>query len=410
MSLPTDRIELSGAPLYRLTAMLLLTFAAVIAMPFNLSGLVQSYGISNSLAGLVASVELAAISVSSLTAAQFAGRLPARRIYLGGILVVLTANALTLLAPNVETLLVLRALAGLGAGSVTATVMFTAGRSTTPEKTFGVINSFVGIMGITLALLLPQALNLYQLTPSAWDFRAVDGLYSVYLVAAVGAMLLIRRVPVATSAAAAGLSATGTPTVTTASTPLAGWFALLGLGIVFFGHGTLGIFIVEIGLGAGLSAQAVGNTFAVASLFGILAPLLGGHLGARFRARIPILILLTALAGLGILLAQASTPALFYLLAPLFSITPMMMMPLALGVLARTDPTGRLTGSHPAFVTLGGAAAPLVGGALRDLSGSFVLSGWFVAGCMVLGALLMQRSVTTADAGRTATARAPAPA
>jgi len=408
MSLSPDRIELSGGPLYRLTAMLLLTFAAVIAMPFNLSGLVQSFGISNSLAGLVASAELAAISISSLTAAQFAARLPARRIYLGGILVVLTANALTLFAPNVETLLVLRALAGLGAGSVTATVMFTAGRSATPEKTFGIINSFVGIMGIMLALLLPQALNLYRLTPAKWEFSGVDGLYSVYLVAAVVALLLIRHVPVATTATAS--TPPGAPAVTSAKAPLSGWVALLGLGIVFFGHGTLGIYIVEIGLGAGLSTQAVGNTFAVASLFGILAPLLGGHIGSRFRAKAPIMVLLTALAGLGILLAHASTPAMFFALAPLFSVMPMTMIPLALGVLARTDPTGRLTGSHPAFVTLGGAAAPLVGGALRDFSGSFVLSGWFVAGCMVLGALLMFRSVTTADAGRAAARTTPTPA
>jgi type IV secretory pathway TrbD component len=78
----------------------------------------------------------------------------------------------------------------------------------------------------------------------------------------------------------------------------------------------------------------------------------------------------------------------------------MMMIPIALGVLARIDRSGRLTGSHPAFVTLGGALAPIAGGALRDWSGGFGLTGWFVVGMLVIGALLLVRAVLAADASR----------
>lgn len=398
MNMPADRLNLSGGPLFALTAMLLLAFAAVVAMPFNISGMVQSFGLSNSTAGLVASTELGAISLSSLYVAQIAGRISPRTIYTAGILAILTANALTIVANDVAWLVALRAIAGLGAGSVTATVMFTAGRSQSPEKTFGVINSFVGIMGMSMALILPQALLFHTLLGPTTALSAADGLYAVYVVAAAGALLLIRWVPVPPHAApiSEGLAHAGTP----ARAPLIGWIALGGLGMIFFGHGALGIYIVELGLTTGLSSQAVGNTFAVASLFGIAAPLIGGWIGANFRAGLPIAVLLVALLGFAILLAGTTSPLGFYVLAPLFSVAPMTMMPLALGVLARIDPTGRLTGSHPAFVTLGGAAAPLVGGALRDLSGSFALTGWFVAGCVVAGGLLMFRAIAASDAGR----------
>jgi hypothetical protein len=51
-------------------------------------------------------------------------------------------------------------------------------------------------------------------------------------------------------------------------------------------------------------------------------------------------------------------------------------------------------------VTLGGALAPIAGGALRDWSGGFGLTGWFVVGMLVIGALLLVRAVLAADASR----------
>ncbi|MFM7120295.1 MAG: MFS transporter [Gammaproteobacteria bacterium] len=417
MSTSSAVIALTGRPLYTLTAMLLLAFAAVVAMPFNISGIVQSFGISNSTAGLIASVELGAISAASLLVARLAGSLSPRRIYAVGISAVLVANALTVLAADVSVLMVLRAIAGLGAGSVTATVMFTAGKSSDPERTFGIINSFVGIMGMAMALLLPQALLLHQVV-SGGALQSVDGLYLTYVVAAVLALLLIRSVPVPPPANPTHVSAdagAGTPSASLSAdssaantaairpAPLIGWVALWGLGIAFFGHGTLGIYIVELGLSTGLSAQAIGNTFAAGSLIGIGAPLLGGLIGARFRAALPITAILAAVAVFAVLLAHTDSPLGFYVLAPLFSVGPMMMIPLALGVLARIDRSGRLTGSHPAFVTLGGAIAPIAGGALRDMSGGFALTGWFVAGCLLVGLMLMAAAIRRADRSRVST-------
>ncbi len=389
------RLDLSGAPLYALTAMLLLAFAAVVAMPFNISGIVQSFGISNGAAGLVASTELAAISLASLFVARAAGRLSPRRIYAVGISAIVIANLLTVFANDIPSIMVLRAIAGLGAGSVTATVMFTAGQSTDPERTFGIINSFVGIMGMAMALLLPQALLLPLIITDA-GLQPSDGLYFTYLIAAVMALLLVRFVPVPPKAADSAPGAhSGVSRV-----PRSGWIALWGLGVIFFGHGTLGIYIVELGRDTGLSAQTIGNTFAAGSLIGIAAPLIGGWIGARYRAALPLTVILVAIGLFAVLLANTRAALGFFILAPLFSVAPMMMIPIALGVLARIDRSGRLTGSHPAFVTLGGALAPIAGGALRDWSGGFGLTGWFVVGMLVIGALLLVRAVLAADASR----------
>jgi predicted MFS family arabinose efflux permease len=404
MSSAPVRLDLSGGPLIVLTAMLLLTFAAVVAMAFNITGIMQSFALSNSAAGLIASTENLAIAISSLYVAQVAARLPARLIYVGGVLAVLVANGLTIFADSVGSLVFLRAIAGLGAGAVTAIVMYTAGHSASPEKTFGVINSFVGILGVLMALVLPQALLLHTRTDPGLGFSAADGLYLVYFLAACVALLLVRWVPLppARTVAAPDPASSAAASASRPPVPLLGWIALSGIGIVFFGHGTLGIYIVELGLATGLTSQSVGNAFAIASLFGIAAPLVGGWIGASFRATLPIGCVLAALVLFALLLANNESALGFYVLAPLYSIAPMTMLPIALGVLARIDSSGRLTGSHPAFVMLGGAAAPIVGGALRDLSGGFALTGWCVVACVVIGAVCMFRAIAISDAGRAA--------
>ena len=97
-----------------------------------------------------------------------------------------------------------------------------------------------------------------------------------------------------------------------------------------------------------------------------------------------------------ILLSGADTSIKFFIFAPLFAILPLAIMPIFFGCLSRVDPTGSLAGSHAAFVLIGGATAPFAGGALSDLGG-FTLNGWFVVGCVLMGAVLIYPVIRRAD-------------
>lgn len=385
------RIEIKGARLLALTALMLLSFSALIAMPFNISGIVGSFEISNAAAGLVATVEMAAVAISSLLFAQLAPRLQPRTVYAVALSVILLMNLATILAPSVAVLYFTRACAGAAAGAVVATVMSIAGRSTTPETTFGVINSCVGVMGMMLALLLPQALKLHLLAGDM-TLRPADGLYLVYLGFALIGMVFIRLAPVPPPVPVARADG---PAI--APLPLYGWLALLGLGILFFGHALLAVFIVEVGLGVPLSAEVIGVVFLFGSAFGVVAPLAAGWLGTRFKAAIPVTVIVLAIIVFGLLLAKASSPWQFYLAGPFYAMMPIALMPFTLGALSRVDPTGRLAGAHPAFVMLGSAAAPLSGGAIRDFSGDFIANGWVMVLCVVVGTALLARVVINSD-------------
>ena len=386
------QIRLTKGALFALTGVLLLSFAASLGMAFNIDAIASSFNVTNTTAGLVASVEMAAIAAGHLTFARLATRLSAQRTYLAGVLAVVSMNILSIFAPTTDWLLFCRAPAGFALGAVVATVMTTAGRSHKPELTFGVINSMVGVMGILIAFVLPRALDLHLVLPAITDWSEVDGLYLVYAISSLFALLFIPATPL-TEPVVLSEDAAERPKL------MVGWLGLVGLGIIFFGHGTLALFIVKIGRSVSLSPEVIGYVFMVGSLVGVALPLLAGYIGTRMNALIPIALILLVVAVSAFLLASAGTPLQFFIVAPLFAVLPVAIMPIFLGCLSRVDPTGSLAGSHAAFVLIGGALAPFAGGALSDLGG-FSLNGWFVIGCLIVGALLIYPVIMRADSHR----------
>lgn len=386
------QIRLTKGALFALTGVLLLSFAASLGMAFNIDAIASSFNVTNTTAGLVASVEMAAIAAGNLIFARLATRLSAQRTYLAGVLAVVSMNILSIIAPSTDWLLFCRAPAGFALGAVVATVMTTAGRSHKPELTFGVINSMVGVMGILIAFVLPRALDLHLVLPAITDWSEVDGLYLVYAISSIFALLFIPATPL-TEPVVLSEDAAERPKL------MVGWLGLVGLGIIFFGHGTLALFIVKIGRAVSLSPEVIGYVFMVGSSVGVGLPLLAGYIGTRMNALIPIALILLVVAVSAFLLASAGTPLQFFIVAPLFAVLPVAIMPIFLGCLSRVDPTGSLAGSHAAFVLIGGALAPFAGGALSDLGG-FSLNGWFVIGCLIVGALLIYPVIMRADSHR----------
>lgn len=387
------QIQLRPGQLVALTGVLLLAFAASLGMAFNIDAIALSFGASNTTAGLVASAEMAAIAAGNLTFARLATQMSAQKIYLAGVVSVVTLNLASIIAPTTEWLFVCRAPAGFALGAVVATVMTTAGRSHKPELTFGIINSMVGVMGIFIAFVLPRALNLQLVLPPIVDWSEVDGLYLVYALCSLSALLFIPGTP-ATKPIELQTDGAEPPKL------FVGWLGLVGLGVIFFGHGTLGLFIVKIGRLVPLTPEVIGYVFMAGSLAGVALPLIAGYIGTRMNALAPVAVVLVLIMASAILLAQADSSLEFFLMAPLFSILPIAIMPIVLGCLSRVDPSGALAGSHAAFVLIGGALAPFAGGALSDLGG-FTLNGWFVVGCIVTGAAMIYPVVRRADSLRT---------
>ncbi len=384
------RLAFTGLQLVSLTAVMILAFVASLGMPFNVDAIALSFAASNTLAGFVASSEMASIALGSLIFAGLAPRLNARKIFVVGVSAIVVLNLISILVPGVMWLFLCRAPAGFALGAVVATTMAIAGRSDKPEMTFGVINASVGVMGIVIAYVLPRSLRLHEALALPQIASGLDGLYLTYALMSLCAFVCLRTLPVVPPLLA------GHADAPVPAAPRSGWLALAGLGLIFFGHGTLALFLVTIGRAVPLTPEVIGYVFMAGGVFGIFAPLIAGYVGSRYPATGPIFGILIVLAVFAVLLANADSPMKFYVAGPLFASLPVAMMPITLGVLARLDQSGRLTGSHPAFVLIGGAVAPFVGGAISD-AGGFAANGWFAVGCIALGAALLFNAVRHSD-------------
>lgn len=374
-------IDLSHMQIAALSAVMMFAFAAPLGLAFNVEAIAAAFSTTNTAAGGVATAEMLMISVSSLITAQFAPRINPRQIILMALAILIPANLLSIFAGDIVTLGATRALAGIGAGAVIALVMTIAGRSRGPTMAFGVINSGLGVGGMAIAMVLPRAIGEYGLSGTYW----------VYMAAAILALPIIRLLPVPPAHAAATAQDAPPPAL-----GLSAWMALLGVAFIFMGHTALMLFGVRIGMAIPLPLEKIGTVFLAASTFAAIAPLVAGYLGSRLPATVPALLILASLAVLAYVLAGAHTPLSYYSALPLFAALPLALAPIALGAFATVDPTGRMTGAYAAFVTLGAAIAPFLGGFTADLGG-YALTGWFTIVCVAIGGTMLFGTAGRAD-------------
>lgn len=394
-------IDLTPRELAGLIAVMVLAFAAPMTMAFNIGAIITTFGALKAEAGLVATVEGISLSLATIAASRMIAHYSARWLAMIGLALVVSANGLTLIAPDVTVMTVIRAFGGSGTGIVIACVMATAARTSNPEMTFGWINGSVGAFVSVLALAAPWAIAQ----------GGLGGAYGLYMALALSAFLFISFVPnqkapsspLSPPSAPAREPAASSPTNTAAGwgdfsnlKDKVGWIALVGAGLLFFSHAGLLAFLARIGAEISISLQSVGFIMFVGGLLTIVGPITAGVVGARFGSTLPAIVVITLICLAVLLLTAGGSSVTFYLSVPLLMVLPAIMLPSFLGGLVALDPSGRLAGAHPGFLTMGGAIGPVVVGAVADATG-FMTAGWFVAALCVTALALMIPATLQAD-------------
>lgn len=378
---------------YQLAALLVLfmtAFAAPLTTAFNIGAIISEFGASRVEAGFVMTAEGLTVATSALIASRLITRYYLKTLLFGGLVFVATGNALTLLATDVPTMVGCRILAGIGIGTVVSTVMATAARTPKPEMTFGWVNgcagAFISILGLTV--------------PFAILRGGLDGAYSLYLALSLLGILLLLLIPNSKALAHAAAATKNDDKPISKLGASAGWIALFGLGIFFFGQAGIAAFIERIGASIDVSLSTVGTIFFFGGLLTIVGPICAGIVGSRFGATKP-LVLIGSLFCLTVLtITLGGEKMSFYLSVPMLMVLPAIMLPSFLGGLAVVDPSGRLAGAQPAFATMGGALGPVAAGAVADVGG-FGTLGWFVFVMLIIGLTFMAAATLKADGIRT---------
>ena len=394
-TIEANRPEISGAAVVSLAIVTASIFVGSSGIPFTIPLIVSHFNVTNTMAGLAATLEVGGIALACLLYSPFVPRFDARTVCRASLVALIVLNLVTMLSPNISFFLGCRALTGIVAGLINVTTSSMAGRIARPERMFGILLGALGALGIALSLILPQAKNVAPLLGIS-TLNAIFALYVICL--AIGLIFCwglpsLPRLSAKTDDAASQLSPLR-------ALPWYSWGLLVGLGCVSFGVGSLGTFTVSLGTEqVGLSVEMVGVVMMTGAIVRVGGPFLGSYLSSRFRALIIAAVVLAADAVIGILLSHSTTGAEFAVLAPILSASSSIFFPVLLGTLARADSAGRLTGMHTIFAMGGASIASFVGGAVST-KGDYSANGYVVAGGMIAAAVCLFRGLAAADRQR----------
>mgnify|MGYP001172238981 FL=1 len=363
-----------------LIGILLCAFSAPLIMPLNIIAISQRFiEATNGQIGTIATFETLSISIASIVLSRIVNRLDRKKIFITSAILVILGNILTILAPLLNYVILARIISGLGSGAIVATVVATIARGSNAQMTFALLNSGVGVMGVLLPFCLPIIIA----------SNGMNGAYSFHLFISLFIFLFISFLTLSSGA-------DDNQNTVSSYKGYAGWASMIGTSLIFLGHAGIFAFSAKIGATLGISVIQVGYVFMAGGLLTIFGPLLAGFIGQRFGSLLPCLILITILLVSGIILANVTSPIIFFIAVPLCGMIPMILTPFFLGGMAKLDPSGSLAAAHPAFSTMGGAAGPVVMGYTIDMAG-FTSIGWVLIVMVIVGTPLISLGLIEAD-------------
>ncbi|AOE85308.1 MFS transporter [Pseudomonas sp. TCU-HL1] len=370
----------SNTPWLRLAAIVLfaaMTPAVLMTAPAVAAQLATQWQLSPAQIGDLFSAELGAMSLATLPAFWWLGRVDWRRAALLAGVLFIAGNLASAWASDYTTLLVLRVATALAGGSLMILCLSSAATTANPSRVYG-----IWVMG----QLVLGAVGL-ALLPGLFEHHGLAGGYRVLAALSLLVLPLAWAFP----------SGHGSPRAQARNgrdaprgKQVLGILGLLGFYIALSGVWT---FIGAIGGKSGLDAGASGNILAIATLMGIAGAGLAAVMGERLPRNLALCSGFALMAIATLLLLDAPQLARFTLAALAFKFTWTYVLPFILACLAELDASGRLMNASNLVIGGGLALGPALAGRLIEHQGGFhgVLMGATAITLLSLFAILGSR-------------------
>ena len=322
-------------------------FSSQMVMPLWIGAVIDQHSISESAAGFVASVEFAAVAITSMLIAATIPMLKTRPTAAFGVILLIVGNLLAAAADTTLVLTLARILTGCGKGVVVAIVFSLCAGSSNPTRTFDVMN-------ISYALF---ATGFYLVMPTAIAWKGATGAFLVMAGVAIAGAVMFFKFPIQRLEAAAAI-----PKDWKAAIPMFGVLAMLALILMWMAHGFIWTFLERLGARAGLSVADIAKVLSFGAVITIAGPSIARIVDKRFGETLPVIF---ATVGL-IVCAQAiivlADPVGYTAATPIFQLLALFSTPYLMGILSAADPSGRLAALSSAAMTAGGSLGSLGGG------------------------------------------------
>jgi predicted MFS family arabinose efflux permease len=318
----------------------------LVVQPMVVGAMVDLLGLTERQAGIVASVELAGLTLGILAMIPVMSSASRTALALFAVAAITGANLLTCLVSSFTWLLPTRFLSGIGAAAAFCLYLNMASSDEQPEHVFATVNAISITYSGILTLLAPYLLH-------------AGGLPGLLLTLCLMTLLALLTIPWVIRYGPQ--SSRPAPISRFTGLPSRVMLLLAMMLLLYAGHGAIWAYQERIGVAAGLDEHAVGKWLGLSMLvWGV-----GGSLLARFMSMSigrmwPQVISLGASCLAVLLLVYGSTPAAFAISCGLIAFSWFYGLPYQMGLLAARDPKGRAALAGVMMSTGGMALGPAI--------------------------------------------------
>lgn len=340
----------------------------LLALPFLISAIISDLGLNEAQAGYLMSAEFLLMMVASLIVAPLMGRAPRRTLALSGAAIAILANLGSAMVTDVTTLVILRCVAGAGAGLGLACGNACVSSARNPDN-------IAGYMNVLFVALMIVVMTVFARTMAS---SGLSGLYYSLAVTQAVMVLFLLKMP---QLAAITQEMKHAQAVLPNSKMLSGAAICMMLATLLFSmRDTMGwAFVEQVGIRVGYDGESLGLLFSLQAFVGLTGPLLVTLIGSRFGLSKPVIIgiLMSGGSSLAYVLGEASI-VMYTIGVMTIAFTYFYTLAYLTSLAASLDREGRVVAACGSFLTLGIAIGPAVSGTLIAMGG-YVLTGWAIA-------------------------------
>lgn len=346
--------------------------------PALINEIMLRYGVRESQAGFVASIEMTVIAISSFITSWALNIFSKRALFIGGIIIIVLGSIFTIYSDDFQSMLITRIFAGLGEGALLAISSAIIAGSADPDRAYGRLSTIAIIICSAAVFSLPISSELAGL-----EYPVFPTIFLGCSALAIIATMLSRK------SSCFEFSERSQSKINFRKSDI----FFLGLDTLLIGitSGSMWPFYYPYGQKAGLSQTEIDAAVGLSTLLSIggpmLAAVIGTSLGRFSMLSLGTIVLTCAIVGM----TQLHDPVSYRVSAVLIIAATYFSLSYFLGYAALLDRSGRGAGLISGIFLWTGAAGPYVGGVILEHSNGTVMSVFSL--CANVLALLLIRSV-----------------
>ncbi len=346
--------------------------SVIYLIPLLVGGMVTDRGFTEQQAGLLASIDLGGYALATALTAYLVGHLKWRRLAVGGLLLMVLANAGTTTLHAFDTFAAARFISGLGCGILAGLASVSLSHTENPERNFGLLLAAALLFGTAGLWGLPILTAKYGLNSAYWLLTSM----------ALAAVLVAGRLP---EAHAPRLEAGG-------NSGGVNWLlvgaVLISVTLFWAEQNAVYAYIERIGNAAGLDATFIGFSLGMANLTGFAGAALVAWLGTRAGRLLPLAVATALQLACLLALSGRLSSMVFIIALGTMSLAWNIVNPFQLGILSGVDPSGKSLALAATVTGIGLAAGPAMG-SMAIASGGYGAILWLAAGLAVVSFALL---------------------